>query len=144
MDNHSPEISKKVPPGTGSGELVPVIGPSGPGKPTMLNIPGVLDDYDPGTYILDHTLTGNLSERKAAFYRNRFAGFAFRPYNLPSFKNAMKNVALPLYYQKVRGKKRNKKALEYLEMVGLRAWAGHNPAKSKAGCSHRRGTDLKP
>ena len=137
VGNHSLEVLKKVSLEIGSGELVSIMGSSGSGKSTMLNILGILDDYDSGTYILDNTLIRNLSERKAAFYRNRFIGFVFQSFNLLSFKNAMENVALPLYYQKVRRKKRNKKALEYLEMVGLREWADHMPAELSGGQKQR-------
>jgi len=101
------------------GELVSIMGSSGSGKSTLLNILGILDDYDEGEYILDGTLIKHLSQTKAAFYRNKFIGFVFQSFNLISFKNAMENVALPLYYQQVSRKERNKLAMEYLDQVGL-------------------------
>lgn len=101
------------------GELVAIMGTSGSGKSTLLNILGILDDYDSGEYYLNNTLIKNLSASKAAYYRNQFIGFVFQSFNLLNFKNAMENVALPLYYQKVGRKERNKKAMEYLERVGL-------------------------
>ena len=119
------------------GELVSIMGSSGSGKSTLLNLIGILDGYDSGNYYLDNTLIKNLSERKAAHFRNRLLGFVFQSFNLLSFKNAMENVALPLYYQKVSRRKRNKKALEYLEMVGLEEWADHLPSELSGGQKQR-------
>lgn len=134
---HSLEVLKNVNLQIGKGELVSIMGSSGSGKSTMLNILGILDGYNSGTYKLNNTLIKNLSERKAAYYRNQFIGFVFQSFNLLSFKNAMENVALPLYYQKVSRKKRNARALEYLEMVGLREWANHMPAEMSGGQKQR-------
>lgn len=119
------------------GELVSIMGSSGSGKSTLLNILGILDNYDEGEYTLDNTLIKNLSESKAAVYRNQFIGFVFQSFNLISFKNAMENVALPLYYQGVNRKKRNKLALEYLDMVGLKPWADHLPNQLSGGQKQR-------
>ena len=119
------------------GEFVSIMGSSGSGKSTMLNILGILDDYDSGEYKLNKTLIKNLTASKAAYYRNQFIGFVFQSFNLLSFKNAMENVALPLYYQKVSRKKRNKLALEYLEKVGLREWAEHAPNELSGGQKQR-------
>ncbi|MEO1654929.1 MAG: ABC transporter ATP-binding protein, partial [Bacteroidota bacterium] len=116
---------------------VSIMGSSGSGKSTMLNILGILDDYDSGEYELNETKIRNLSAAKAAFYRNRFIGFVFQSFNLLSFKNAMENVALPLYYQKVSRGKRNKLALEYLDKVGLREWADHMPNELSGGQKQR-------
>ncbi len=84
-----------------AGEMVAIMGSSGSGKSTLLNVIGILDNYDEGSYHLNGTLMQNLSEKKAAWYRNQMIGFVFQSFNLISFKNAMENVALPLYYQKV-------------------------------------------
>ncbi|MCB0755092.1 MAG: ABC transporter ATP-binding protein [Flavobacteriales bacterium] len=119
------------------GELVSIMGSSGTGKSTLLNIIGILDDYDSGSYRLDNTLIQNLSETKAAQYRNKFLGFVFQSFNLVNFKNAMENVALPLYYQGVGRRKRNKIALEYLERVGLLDWAEHLPSEMSGGQKQR-------
>jgi putative ABC transport system ATP-binding protein len=135
--NHSINVLKKVNLEIEKGELVSIMGSSGSGKSTMLNILGILDDYDSGRYMLNNTLIKNLSERKAAYYRNQFIGFVFQSFNLLSFKNAMENVALPLYYQKVSRKKRNLKALEFLEMVGLKDWAQHMPSEMSGGQKQR-------
>ena len=119
------------------GELVSIMGSSGSGKSTLLNILGILDDYDAGDYYLAGTHIKNLSQTKAAFYRNKFLGFVFQSFNLLSFKNAMENVALPLYYQKVGRKERNKLALEYLDRVGLKEWAEHSPNEMSGGQRQR-------
>ena len=119
------------------GELVSIMGSSGSGKSTLLNIIGILDAYDSGDFYLNDTLIRNLSEKKAAYYRNRYLGFVFQSFNLLSFKNALENVALPLYYQKVSRKKRNRKAMEYLEMVGLKEWAHHMPSELSGGQKQR-------
>jgi putative ABC transport system ATP-binding protein len=119
------------------GELVSIMGSSGSGKSTLLNILGILDDYDKGSYTLAGTPIRNLSAAKAAYYRNKFLGFVFQSFNLLSFKNAMENVALPLYYQNVGRKQRNKLALEYLDMVGLKEWAEHSPNEMSGGQKQR-------
>ena len=119
------------------GELVSVMGSSGSGKSTLLNVIGILDSYDEGDYYLGPELVKNLSERKAAVYRNRYIGFVFQSFNLLSFKNAMENVALPLYYQKVGRKKRNKIAMDYLDKVGLVDWAHHMPSELSGGQKQR-------
>lgn len=119
------------------GELVSIMGSSGSGKSTLLNILGILDNYDSGEYLLAGQPVRNLNQTRAAQLRNRTLGFVFQSFNLLSFKNAMENVALPLYYQKVSRKERNKKALEYLEKVGLRDWADHLPSEMSGGQKQR-------
>ncbi len=119
------------------GEMVSIMGASGSGKSTLLNILGILDNYDSGEYFIEDTLIKNLSEKKAANYRNRFIGFVFQSYNLLSYKSALENVALPLYYQGVRSKERNKKALDYLERVGIAEWARHLPSELSGGQKQR-------
>ena len=101
----------------GEGEFVSIMGASGSGKSTLLNILGILDNYDSGEYWLSGTLIRDLSERKAAEYRNRMIGFIFQSFNLISFKTAVENVELPLFYQGVSRKKRHQLALEYLERL---------------------------
>ena len=130
------------------GEMVSIMGASGSGKSTLLNILGILDTYDSGTYKLNGQLIKDLSESRAAEIRNRTIGFIFQSFNLISFKNAMENVALPLYYQGVSRKKRNAMALEYLDMVGLKDWAEHMPNEMSGGQKQRvasaRGLIAKP
>ena len=119
------------------GEFVSIMGSSGSGKSTLLNILGILDDYDDGEYFLDDKLIKNLSQRTAAHYRNHFLGFVFQSFNLLPFKSAKENVALPLYYQKVDRKTRQKKALDYLEQVGLRDWSENLPNQLSGGQQQR-------
>jgi putative ABC transport system ATP-binding protein len=119
------------------GEFVSIMGASGSGKSTLLNILGILDNYDSGDYYLNGTLIKNLSETRSAEYRNRMIGFIFQSFNLITFKNAMENVALPLFYQGVSRKKRNQLALEYLDKLGLKAWAHHMPNELSGGQKQR-------
>ena len=119
------------------GELVSIMGSSGSGKSTLLNILGLLDNYDQGSYMLNNILMQDLSQARAAQLRNKFLGFVFQSFNLLSFKNAMENVALPLYYQKIGRKERNKMALEYLDRVGLKDWANHLPSEMSGGQKQR-------
>jgi putative ABC transport system ATP-binding protein len=119
------------------GEMVAIMGASGSGKSTLLNILGILDTYDEGTYNLGNQLIWDLSESRAAELRNRMIGFVFQSFNLISFKNAMENVALPLYYQGVSRKKRNLIAMEYLDRVGLKDWADHLPSELSGGQKQR-------
>ena len=137
LNNTSFEVLKGIDMHIKEGEFVSIMGSSGSGKSTLLNILGILDNYDSGNYLLNNTLIKNLSQTKAANLRNQFLGFVFQSFNLLSFKNAMENVALPLYYQKVSRKERNIKALEYLDRVGLKDWANHLPSELSGGQKQR-------
>lgn len=119
------------------GELVSIMGASGSGKSTLLNILGILDSYDTGEYVLDGTLIKNLSENRAAELRNKLIGFVFQSFNLINYKDAMENVALPLFYQGVPRRKRNKLALEQLDRMGLKEWSHHLPSELSGGQKQR-------
>lgn len=119
------------------GELVSIMGASGSGKSTLLNILGILDSYDSGEYLLDGTLVKNLSENQAADLRNRKIGFVFQSFNLIGYKNALENVALPLFYQGVSRKKRNALAMEQLDRMGLADRAHHLPGELSGGQKQR-------
>jgi len=119
------------------GEMVSIMGSSGSGKSTLLNILGILDNYDEGSYYLDNMLIKDLNETRAALLRNEFIGFVFQSFNLISYKNALENVALPLYYKKVSRKKRNMLAMEYLDRMGLAEWANHLPNELSGGQKQR-------
>ncbi|MBQ5606220.1 MAG: ABC transporter ATP-binding protein [Prevotella sp.] len=119
------------------GEFVSIMGASGSGKSTLLNILGILDNYDTGEYMLNGTLIKDLSERKAAEYRNRMIGFIFQSFNLIGFKTAVENVELPLFYQGVGRKTRHRLAMEYLERLGLAQWAHHYPNEMSGGQKQR-------
>lgn len=120
-----------------AGEYIAVTGASGSGKSTLLNILGILDTYDAGDYHLNGTLIKNMSEREAAKFRNEMIGFVFQSFNLINFKNALENVALPLYYKKVSRKKRNIIAMEHLDKMGLKDWAHHMPNELSGGQKQR-------
>ncbi|WP_223551421.1 MULTISPECIES: ABC transporter ATP-binding protein [Aestuariivivens] len=119
------------------GEMVAIMGSSGSGKSTLLNIIGMLDQADSGEYILDGLLIKNLTEKKAALYRNKFLGFIFQSFNLINYKNALENVALPLYYQGMKRKDRQELAMFHLEKVGLVDWAHHLPKELSGGQNQR-------
>ncbi|MDO5972424.1 ABC transporter ATP-binding protein [Flavivirga aquimarina] len=120
-----------------AGEMVAIMGSSGSGKSTLLNIIGMLDEADSGDYILDGLPIKDLTEKKAAVYRNKFLGFIFQSFNLINYKNALENVALPLYYQGMKRKERQEKALFHLEKVGLADWAQHLPKELSGGQNQR-------
>ncbi|MFH4968541.1 ABC transporter ATP-binding protein [Gaetbulibacter sp. M240] len=119
------------------GEMVAIMGSSGSGKSTLLNIIGMLDEADSGSYVLDGLPIKNLTEKKAALYRNKFLGFIFQSFNLINYKTALENVALPLYYQGMSRKERQEKAMFYLEKVGLTDWATHLPKELSGGQNQR-------
>ena len=119
------------------GELVSIMGASGSGKSTLLNILGILDDYDEGDYYLAGTLIKNLSETRAAEYRNHMIGFIFQSFNLIGFKTAVENVELPLFYQGVSRRKRHQLAMDELEKMGLTDWAQHYPNEMSGGQRQR-------
>jgi putative ABC transport system ATP-binding protein len=137
VGTHSLHVLRDVDLTIEEGEMVSVMGASGSGKSTLLNVLGILDAYDSGEYWLDGTLIKHLSERRAAQYRNRFLGFVFQSFNLLPFKTAVENVAMPLYYQGVPRRKRNRMAAQYLDKVGLLDWAEHRPAEMSGGQKQR-------
>jgi putative ABC transport system ATP-binding protein len=119
------------------GDFVSIMGASGSGKSTLLNILGILDNYDSGEYLLNDVPIKNLSETRAAEYRNRMIGFIFQSFNLISFKTAVENVELPLFYQGVGRRKRHQMAMDYLEKLGLTSWAEHYPNELSGGQKQR-------
>ncbi len=119
------------------GEMVAIMGSSGSGKSTLLNIIGMLDEADSGDYILDNVPIKNLTEKKAAIYRNKFLGFIFQSFNLINYKNALENVTLPLYYQGLQRKERQEKARFHLQKVGLLDWETHLPSELSGGQKQR-------
>ena len=137
MGSNSLHVLKGIDFNVTEGELVAIMGSSGSGKSTLLNIIGMLDNYDNGSYELDNILIKDLDETKAANYRNKFLGFVFQSFNLINYKSAVENVILPLYYQGIKRKEREKIALEYLDNVGLKNWASHLPSELSGGQKQR-------
>ena len=137
MGDSSLHVLKGIDLNIKEGEMVAIMGSSGSGKSTLLNIIGILDEHDKGDYTLDGVEIKNLDEKKAAQYRNKFLGFVFQSFNLITFKNALENVALPLYYQGLSRKDRQEKALFYLDKVGLKDWAKHLPNELSGGQKQR-------
>ena len=137
MGSNSLHVLKGIDFNVNQGELVAIMGSSGSGKSTLLNIIGMLDNYDNGSYELDNILIKDLDETKAANYRNKFLGFVFQSFNLINYKSAVENVVLPLYYQGIKRKEREKIALEYLDNVGLKNWASHLPSELSGGQKQR-------
>ena len=137
MGSNSLHVLKGINFNVKEGELVAIMGSSGSGKSTLLNIIGMLDVLDEGSYTLDGVPIINLNETKAAKYRNKFLGFVFQSFNLINYKNALENVALPLYYQKIPGKERDEIAMQYLTKVGLADWATHLPSELSGGQKQR-------
>jgi putative ABC transport system ATP-binding protein len=131
------EVLKGLSCNINKGEMVAIMGSSGSGKSTLLNILGLLDGFDSGEYLLAGESMAGLKERAASKYRSKFLGFVFQSFNLISFKTALENVALPLYYQSVPRKKRNIIAMEYLKKVGLEEWATHLPNQMSGGQKQR-------
>lgn len=137
MGQHSLKVLKGINLKIDDGEFVSIMGSSGSGKSTLLNIIGILDTYDKGSYYIDDELIKDLSESRAATLRGQYIGFVFQSFNLISFKNALENVAMPLYYQNVRRRERNAIALDYLDKVGLKDWANHHPSEMSGGQKQR-------
>ncbi|WP_100610134.1 ABC transporter ATP-binding protein [Confluentibacter lentus] len=137
IGNTSLHVLKGIDLSVEEGEMVAIMGSSGSGKSTLLNIIGMLDEADSGEYILDGLLIKNLTEKKAAVYRNKFLGFIFQSFNLINYKNALENVALPLYYQGLKRKERQELAMFHLEKVGLTNWAHHLPKELSGGQKQR-------
>lgn len=137
MGNDSLHVLKGLDLHIKEGEFVSIMGSSGSGKSTLLNIVGLLDIHDKGDYFLNGQLIEKLDEKKAAVLRNKFLGFVFQSFNLISYKTALENVALPLYYKGEGRKERLKTAMDYLDKVGLKDWAGHLPSELSGGQKQR-------
>jgi putative ABC transport system ATP-binding protein len=137
MGNNALHVLKGINFEAKEGEMVAIMGSSGSGKSTFLNIIGMLDEADNGIYTLDGKIIKNLNEKIAAKYRNQFLGFIFQSFNLISYKSALDNVSMPLYYQGMKRNLRTERAMHYLEKVGLADWAEHLPSELSGGQKQR-------
>jgi len=120
------------------GEFVTIMGSSGSGKSTMLNILGCLDSPTSGSYLIDGVPVNSLNRNQLATIRNEKIGFIFQSYNLLPRTTAIENVELPLIYNnKVSPEERHKRAVRALEMVGLGERLYHTPAQLSGGQQQR-------
>jgi putative ABC transport system ATP-binding protein len=123
--------------GVGRGEMVAIMGPSGSGKTTLLNCLSGLDSINGGDVLIEGVSLAEMSDRERTDYRARRMGFVFQFYNLMPVLSSVENVELPLLVAGVAPKKARRKALEALELVGLREWAEHVPDELSGGQRQR-------
>ena len=121
----------------GDGEFVAIMGPSGSGKTTFLNIAGLLDTFDQGTYVLDGQDVSRLSDGQMSKVRNEKIGFIFQGFNLIPDLDVFDNVDVPLRYRGVGAKQRRSMIEEALEVVGLTSRLKHYPAQLSGGQQQR-------
>lgn len=119
------------------GEFTSIMGPSGSGKSTMMNILGLLDRFDSGTYILNGQNVTGLSDNESAHVRNKEIGFVFQSFNLMPRMTILENVELPMVYAGIPAKERKERALKALDRVGLSDRIKHRPNEISGGQKQR-------
>ena len=119
------------------GEFVAIVGESGSGKSTLMNIIGVLDRPNSGTYLLDGEDVSTANDRVLSLIRNKKIGFVFQTFNLIGRQNALKNVELPMLYAGTDRKERIEKSKQLLELVGMADRMYHKPSELSGGQKQR-------
>jgi putative ABC transport system ATP-binding protein len=120
-----------------SGEFVSVMGPSGSGKTTFLNVAGLLDTFESGTYLLDGNDVSHLSDSEMSRIRNRLIGFVFQSFNLIPDLNVFDNVDVPLRYRGLSASDRKRRIERALDLVGLSSRLKHLPSQLSGGQQQR-------
>ncbi len=119
------------------GEFAAIVGESGSGKSTLMNIIGVLDRQTEGKYVLDGIDISKADDKELSSIRNKKVGFVFQTFNLIGRQSALKNVELPMLYSGITKKERSKRALELLDMVGMKERVNHKPNELSGGQKQR-------
>ncbi len=119
------------------GEFVSIVGSSGSGKTTMMNIIGILDRPTEGEYQLDRVDVAKAKDKELSLIRNQKIGFVFQTYNLIGRTSALKNVELPMLYAGIGRRERKERAKELLQMVGMEERLSHNPDELSGGQKQR-------
>jgi len=131
------EILKGVNMTIKKGEMIAIVGQSGCGKSTLMNIIGLLDTPNSGTFRLEGRKVGELSDNELSEFRNKKIGFVFQQFNLLSRLTALQNVGLPLVYRGYPEKERNRLAKKMLDKVGMLKRAAHKPTELSGGQQQR-------
>lgn len=119
------------------GEFVSIMGSSGSGKSTMMNILGCLDKPTSGTYLLDNIDVSKMSQNQLSEIRNKKIGFVFQSFNLLPKLTSIENVELPMIYGGISASERHKRAMEALKIVGLEKRVRHKPNELSGGQRQR-------
>lgn len=131
------EALKSIDLSVAKGSFTAIMGPSGSGKSTLMNIIGLLDSFDDGTYELNGSPVMALGDDELAMRRNRDIGFVFQSFNLLPKLNVLENVELPLVYGAVSRLERRERAMEAIKSVGLESWILHKPTEISGGQKQR-------
>lgn len=137
LEGISTTVLKNVSLNVYEGDLLAIVGASGSGKSTLMNIIGLLDKADSGTYTLKNRNVANLTADESADIRNQSIGFVFQQFNLLPRFTALQNVALPLIYRGVPNHEINQKVMDVLKRVGMERFAGHKPTQLSGGQQQR-------
>ncbi len=137
LEGISSTVLKNVSLNVNRGDLLAIVGASGSGKSTLMNIIGLLDKADSGTYFLNKKNVASLTDDESALLRNQHIGFVFQQFNLLPRFTAMHNVALPLTYRGTAADEIKERVLDALARVGMRQYAHHRPTQLSGGQQQR-------